>query len=422
MFMHVFGYRLKCLVRDKETVFWTLIFSILLATLFYFAFGHLMAEQERFEPVKAVVVDSQAYRETARFRQVLESLSKAGENQILELTVAGEHEAEKLLEDGKVAGIITVGESGGSAGLGEPGESSQSGVLGGLGQLSQSGVPGGSGQSGQSGESIGLTVKQRGIHQSILKAILDEYSQTTQTVTDIVAKDPAALRQLIGDLENRKSYTEQVSFSDAVPDTMLGYFYALIAMACMYSSFWGLRNTLDVQADLSAQGARRSVAPTHKLGVVLADAAAALVISFAEVLILLAYLVFVLGISFGNQIGYVLLTCLAGCVAGISLGNLIGTVSRGGEGVKIGLVIGTSMTMSFLAGLMWVDMKYAVASKAPVLSYINPAALISDAFYSLYVFDTHRRFFVNIGMLCLISAVMCTVSFMWLRRERYASI
>ena len=127
-----------------------------------------------------------------------------------------------------------------------------------------------------------------------------------------------------------------------------------------------------------------------------ADAAAALVISFAEVLILLAYLVFVLGISFGNQIGYVLLTCLAGCVAGISLGNLIGTVSRGGEGVKIGLVIGTSMTMSFLAGLMWVDMKYAVASKAPVLSYINPAALISDAFYSLYAvsythLDVYKR-------------------------------
>ncbi len=415
MFMHLFGYRLKCLVRDKETVFWTLIFSILLATLFYFAFGHLVAEQEKFEPVKAVVVDSQNYRENVSFRQVLESLSREGENQILELTVAGEKEAEKLLEDGKVAGIITVGEPGG------PGEAAPDGS-GGSGEPGESGQSGGSGQPGVPGESIGLTVKQRGINQSILKAILDEYAQTAKTVTDIVAKNPAALRQLIGDLQTRKSYTEQVSFSDAVPDTMLGYFYALIAMACMYSSFWGLRNTIDLQADLSAQGARRSVAPTHKINVVLADAAAALVISFAEVLILLAYLVFVLGISFGNQLGYVLLTCLAGSVAGVSLGNLIGTVSSGGEGVKTGIVIGTSMTMSFLAGLMWVDMKYAVASKAPVLSYINPAALISDAFYSLYVFDTHRRFFINIGMLCLISAVMCTVSFMWLRRERYASI
>jgi ABC-2 type transport system permease protein len=380
MFMHVFGYRLKCLIRDKETVFWTLLFPLLLATFFYFAFGHLTVELEGFNPVKTVVVDSEAYRENVAFRQVLESLSQAGENQILELTVAGEQEAERLLEDGAVAGIITVGEK------------------------------------------IRLTVKQSGINQSILKAILDEFAQTSKTVTGIVAKNPEVARQLIRDLENRKSHTEQVSFSDAVPDTMLAYFYALIAMACMYSAFWGLRNTVDVQADLSAQGARRSVAPTHKLGVVLSDALAALAISFAEVLILLAYLVLVLGIDFGNQLGYVLLTCLAGCIAGVSFGNFVGTIIRGSEAAKIGVLIGMSMLMSFLAGLMWVDMKEVIARKAPVLSYINPAALIADAFYSLYVFDTHRRFFINIGMLCVISVVMCVASFMQLRRERYASI
>jgi ABC-2 type transport system permease protein len=380
MFMHVFSYRLKCLLRDRETVFWTLLFPLLLATLFYFAFGHLTVERERFNPVKAVVVDSETYRENVAFRQVLESLSEAGENQILDLTVADEHEAERLLEEGAVAGIITVGET------------------------------------------IGLTVKQSGINQSILKAILDEYAHTTKTVTGIVSKNPEVARKLISELENRKSYTKRVSFSDAVPDTMLAYFYALIAMACMYSAFWGLRNTVDVQADLSAQGARRSVAPTHKLQVVLSDALAALAISFAEVVILLAYLVFALGIDFGNQLGYVLLACFVGCVAGVSFGNFVGTVVRGSEAEKTGILIGTSITMSFLAGLMWVDMKDIIARKAPALSYINPAAVISDAFYSLYVFDTHRRFFINIGMLCLISVVMSMVSFMRLRREKYASI
>lgn len=384
MFMHVFSYRLKCLVRDRETVFWTLVFSLLLATLFHFAFGHLTAEQERFDPVKTAVVDNRTYRENVAFKQVLESLSKAGENQIIQLTVAPLNEALRLLRDGAVAGVITVDES------------------------------------------IGLTVKEPGINQSILKAILDEYAETTRTVTSILTKNPDAARQLIGELENRKhyrrSYTQQVSFSDAKPDTMLGYFYALIAMACMYSSFWGLRNTVDVQADLSAQGARRSVAPTHKMRIVMADAAAALAVSFAEVLILLSYLAFALGVSFGNQLGYVLLTCLAGCVAGVSLGNFIGTVAGGNEGVKTGILIATSMTMSFLAGLMYAHMKDVIARKAPVLSYVNPAALVADAFYSLYVFDTHRRFFINIGMLFLVSAVMCTVSFMRMRRERYASV
>lgn len=267
-----------------------------------------------------------------------------------------------------------------------------------------------------------LTVKQRGLQQSILKSILDEYLQTTNTITRIVADNPGALGQITGDLENRRSYTEQVSFSDALPDTMLGFFYALIAMACMYSSFWGLRNTMDVQADLSPRGARRSVAPTHKLQVVLADAAAALVISFAEVVLLIAYMGLALNVRFGGQLGYVLLTCLAGCTAGVAQGTFIGTFVRGSEGVKTGILVGTNMTLSFLAGLMWVDIKHIINLKAPVLSYINPAALIADAFYSLYVFDTYRRFFINICMLCLISAVLCGVSFLRLRRERYESI
>ena len=380
MFMHVFSYRLKCLIRDKELVFWTLLFPIVLATFFYFAFGHLTTELEGFEPIKAVVVDNEAYRRNTQFRQVLESLSREGKNQLLDLTLADEDEAGRLLEEGSVAGIITVGDE------------------------------------------IGLTVKQSGLNQSILKSILEEYVHTVNTVSSIISKNPGAVWQLIGDIQDRKTYTQQISFSDAVPDTMLGHFYALIAMACLYSAFWGLRNTIDVQADQSPQGARRSVAPTHKLYVVLSDSLAAFAISFLEVLVLIAYLAFVLGISFGSQIGYVLLTCVAGCVAGVSFGNFIGTVITTSESAKTGILIGTSMLMSFLAGLMWVDMKEVVARNAPVLAYINPAALISDAFYSLYVFDTHRRFFINIGMLLLISAIICGISFVHLRRERYASL
>jgi len=67
-------------------------------------------------------------------------------------------------------------------------------------------------------------------------------------------------------------------------------------------------------------------------------------------------------------------------------------------------------------------MKDIIARKAPFLSYINPAALITYAFYSLYVFASHRRFLLNIGLLLLISAAMCILSFLRLRRDRYASL
>ena len=433
MFMHVFTYRLKCLVRNRQTVFWTLFFSLLLATMFCLAFGHLTSEREKFEPIKAAAVDNQAYREDVRFRQVLEHLSQPGDNQILDLVIVGKQEAEKLLEEGAVFGIIAVGGQGGSnpgavrtqGGQAEAEAETETDVDTDADTDTDTGT--GTDTGADTGtdtgtDTITLTVKERGLSESILKAILDEYVQASRTVASILATNPGAARQLAAELQQRKGYTEQVSFSDAVPDTMLGFFYALIAMACLYSSFWGLRNTVDVQADLSSKGARRSVAPTHKLKVVVADAAAALVVSFAEVLALIAYMGLALKVRFGSQLGYVVLTCLTGCIAGVSLGHFIGTYVRGSEGFKTGIMIGANMAMSFLAGLMWVDIKHIVHLKAPVLAYINPATLIADAFYSLYVFDTHRRFFLNIGLLCLISAVLCTASFLRLRRERYASI
>lgn len=387
MVMHVFRYRMKCLLRDRETVFWTMVFPLLLATMFHFAFGNLMGDTGSFEPVRVAVVDSPAYQNEVYLEQMLATLSAPGDGQVLDLTVADKAQAERLLDQGKVVGVITVG-------------------AGGMGM----------------DHSVQLTVAQSGLGQSILKAVLDDYLHTYATVYRIASQNPAALGGLIDRLFNRVSHTRQISYSDAVPDPMLSSFYALVAMACMYAGFWGMRNTIDVQADLSYQGARRSVAPTHKFAVVLCDWAAALLISLGELLVLLVYLIYALKVDFGNQIGYVLLTCLAGCIAGVSFGTFVGTLFRKSVGAKVGALIGATMTMSFLAGLMVIDMKHWVARNAPVLTYVNPAALISDAFYSLYVYDNHSRFFLNIGLLVAISAALCVVSYLQLRRERYASL
>ena len=380
MFMHIFGYRLKCLARDREMVFWTLIFPLILATMFHFAFDQLMGRQETFRPIRAAVVGSDAYRQNVAFRQALDALSGPGEGQLIELTVTDDREARRLLEEGAISGVITVDDP------------------------------------------IGLTVSQSGIEQSILKSILDEYAHTYATITGILEEHPTDPAGLLREIGQVRTYTQQISFSSAEPNTTLNFFYALIAMTCLYGGFWGLRNTTDMQADLSPQGARRSVAPTHKFGVVLYDSAAALTINLAEVTVLLAYLMLVLRVSFGDQVWYVLLTCVVGCIAGVSFGAFIGTFARKSEGVKTAILSASSMTMSFLAGMMMVNMKDIIARKAPILSYINPAALITDAFYSLYIFEGHRRFFLNIALLLLISLAICILSFLNLRRDRYASL
>jgi len=86
------------------------------------------------------------------------------------------------------------------------------------------------------------------------------------------------------------------------------------------------------------------------------------------------------------------------------------------------ITIGGTLFSSFLAGLMATGMKYFVQKNMPIVSYISPANLITDAFYSLYYYDTLNRFWLNIAILCIISLVFCTITCLVLRRKTYASI
>lgn len=380
MFLHLFLNRLKSLLRDRVLLFWTLFFPLLLSTLFFFAFGNL-TKSETFSPVEVAVINDTGYQTDDVFRQVLASVSE-GEEALFHLTVAqDEEQARLLLEENKIKGYIQV-----------------------------DAVP-------------SLTVRDNGLSQSIIKLFLDEYIQNAQTIAHLLAVSPEAVNNgLLERLGDRTSYTREVSFSDAEPDTTLNYFYSLLAMACLYGGFWGIRNIMEIQPNMTPLGARRCVAPTHKMKAILSDALATITVHFLEILLLLAYLAIVLKIDFGNQLGYILLTCLTGCIAGISLGTFLCSVLRKSEGINVAVFLSISMTGSFLSGMMYGEMRNIVARNVPILSYLNPASLITDAFYSLYIFETHDRFFLNIGILSVISILLCIGSYFMTRRQKYASI
>lgn len=380
MFRHLFLYRLRCLLRSRANLFWTLLFPIFLATAFHFSFGQMLTGGSP-EPIMVAVVDDAAYREDHALAQMLTALAAPGESQLLKLTMASSESAKALLDEGDVAGVIAVGPAGPM-----------------------------------------LTVNRSGLNQSVLKAVLDEYLQTATTFAHLAEQNPQAMHEMLPRLLERVSFTREISFSDAEPNIMLSYFYALIAMTCLSGSYWGLQNSTQTQANLSAHGMRRSVAPTPKLRIVLSDTAAAVVVTFAEVLVLMAYMIGALKVDFGSQILFVLLVGFVGSLNGVALGTFVGTVFRQSENAKQSLLTGLTLSLSFLAGLMFVNIKDIVMQKAPLLSYINPAALVTDAFYSLYIFSSHQRFYLNLGLLTAITALLCLGSFLCLRSERYVSV
>lgn len=384
MFLHNYIYRLKCIVRDKQMIFWTLLFPILLATLFNMAFSNL-SSAENFSEIKIGIVNNDEYNKNTEFIKAIDYVSSddksAGKSNLFDIKYTSKEEADKLLDDNKIEGYIFFDNG------------------------------------------IKLVVNKSGLNQTVLKGFLDDFKQTSSTIVTIVSKNPAAVQNgLLNNISNRTDYLKEVSASKSAPDTTVNYFYTLIAMACLYGSFWGLKEVVAIQANLSPQGARVNMAPTHKLKIFIASMFAATTVQLVEIFALLVYLILVLKINFGSQLGYIVLTCVIGTITGVTFGTFIAAIMKKGESLKIGILIGLTMTMSFLSGMMYDKMKYIVSTNVPILGYINPANLISDSFYSLYYYNTHTQFFTDIVLLCVFSVVFSIITYFVLRRQKYASL
>lgn len=383
MFWRIFINRLKCITRDKGLLFWTFIFSLVLATLFGMAFSNI-SSSENFNNIKIAVIDSKEYQKDDNFQKFLKNAS-SGKEKLFNVTLTTKDEADKLLDDNKIVGYIIVNSQ------------------------------------------VELVVKNSGLQQSIIKSALDGYTQTVSTITSIIKENPAAIQKgLLENAEAVNDFTEAVPLGKTdKPDPAVNFFYSLIAMACFYGSFLGMKEITDTQANLSKRAARLNVAPVHKLKVLTAGLLAGYVVLVIEILILIAYLAFVIKVDFGNQIGYILLTCFIGCAAGITFGSFVSAIVKKGEGVKVAILIGGTMAATFLAGMMsggGGNIKYLIEKNVPILAYINPVTLITDALYALYYYDTHTRFFINISILSGFTVLFCLLTYLNIRRQKYASI
>ncbi len=378
MFLHIFKYRFKVLVRNRSTIFWTLIFPIVLATLFSLTFSGLN-KQETFNAINVAVINDANYKNDKSFSSVMESLSK-GKDKLFELKVIDEAKAKSLLANGSIKAYIV------------------------------------------DGKKKMMYVNSSGLSQSIVKSFLDQYSQSEASINRIISENPSSMAAVLNDIKNNTDYLNDVSATNAKPNYTLIYFYSLIAMSCLYGSFFGVSEVNAIQADLSDQAARLNLSPVHKFKAFLSSLTASIVVHFLEMVILLAYMVFVLAIDFGSKSEYVLLTVFVGSFLGISLGAFLSAIIKKNEGIKIAMILGVTMTGSFLSGMMYIDIKYLVSTYLPILAMINPVNLLTDALYALYYYDSYERFFSNLLGLLIFSLIFCLGTYLTIRRRKYASL
>jgi ABC-2 type transport system permease protein len=267
-----------------------------------------------------------------------------------------------------------------------------------------------------------LYVSENSLNVTILKTFLDNYKQMAGTVATILKENPNAVNDgLLEDVMQYDEFIEEIK-SDKNPDPLLIYFYSLLAYTCLFAASWGMDEVINIQADLSGRAARLNVSPMSKMKLFMSNLMAAFTAHLGSLTLLFLYMFFIIKVDFGDNLGYILLTCLLGSFAGLALGGTVGVWVKKKAEVKEAILLVIVLGGSFLAGMMIADMKIIIAEKFPLLGYINPVNLVSDAFYSLYYFDTYNRFYLDMVILGIITILLGLASYVGIRRKNYASI
>ncbi len=379
--LHLFRYRFVQTIRNFSNMFWALLFPIILGTLFYLSFGSAGLEstgESRWDEIKVAVVKDTDSSENA---QAFEGFLTQMDGETLDIQdISTESEALSALNEETISGIFYVRDT------------------------------------------PSLTVAKNGLNESILTSVLESYNQNAAMFREIAMTHPEKLPDALDAMNDYRNTTAEVSLGGKDLNPNVQYFFALVAYACLSGAFLGVQSSIDGQANISALGARRSITPTHKLTLILIDMAVLFIIHFFNILILCLYITHVLGISLGNDVGALLLVDFMGSMIGICLGVAIGCLARISYGMKIGVCVLFTLFPGFLAGLMFGNMKNIIELHCPIINRINPAAVLSDAFYCMGIYNDMERFTRCLVILAVMSTLLLTVAFLGIRRERYDSI
>ena len=377
MFFHNFRYALKTGFRNKEMLIWLLIFPIALGTFFKLAFGEIYDKDMTFSTIPVAVVEETG--ENRIFRNVMDGVSK-GDDALFKPVYTDETEALKKLKDEEADGIIYVNDT------------------------------------------LSLTVATNGMKSTILEQFVDKYNINAEIISDTLKTNPSALPDVTEKLSAEIECVRSSAMSSGNTNTYDSYFYNLIAMVAMYGAMAGLHIATENQGNLSALGARKCVSPTPKLRSMLAASAATSVIQTICMVIAVTFLHFVLKVDMGERLGLFYLTAIVSGMVGVSLGFAVGSIGRLGTSLKNTIVMSTALFLCFLSGLMDAGIKQKIEHVFPLLNRINPAAVISEALFSLNIYEDYTRYTGCMLRLCITIAVFTAIGFIFTRRRKYASL
>lgn len=446
----------RTLLLTPSAVVWTLIFPIVLATVFNFMFEP-MRSTGSVEAVKVAVVADDAW-EDSPFSQVVDTLSEADEPLLAVHPVATEQEARELIAEGSVAGAYIVDAAGNEGNAEQSGSDELDAVdaagpadaagaasdpdnADAAGAASGSGTAAGSSDVSTVTSSAGSTGAPRiilapawsgtssdasyDVNRAILESVVTSYLQSEALIEELATHDPVALSDPTT-IENALGLSvsvREVSLTHAQPDSMVRFYYALLGMASIFAAQLAGESVWHLQPTSSAAGARRAVSGTSRMRLLIPTIGACWAVSTTFLVIAFGYICLTAHIDFSGREGLCLVGIAASSLLSCGIGALVGALpGRMGSDSRRGILTALTCLLSLFAGLYGeptMELADTVAHVFPAATWLNPVCLIRDLFYTVYYYDTLIPFALRLATCMGIAAALLTVSAACMRRSAH---
>lgn len=414
---------LRINLREKSSLFWLFCFPILLSTMFLGMFGNLGATYE-ITTMRFAVVANDDYCKAEGAQQLIAAMQRTpvapqacGTAPATMDVDAGDTDLRDLLD---VTAVDTVGDA--SDLINDDHDVRGFLTVDGDGMvhmtISRATVSNANDAMGSPGLSISL---------SILNGAIGMFNRQTLTVAQIMGADPAVLHDadFTAAVQETPDFTHQVRLTNFKPDESARYYYALLAMTALMAMSFAVTTVCATQANLSALGMRRSMAPLTRLRQLMGGFLASWLCTFCSLLVALLYIHFVCRISFGGRWAATMLAIVVASFASNALGTLLGSLPKLTAGTKIGLTTAISCVLSLLSGLYGsgaMALSDWIQRNAPIVAMINPTQQVTNLFYDILYYDSYTPFFRTVGILLTMAVLALALATVFLRRQRYAHL
>ena len=351
-------------LRDKEFIFSSLLVSIAMGTIMYFATGTMMDEinDGSFEIQIAVVTD--AATGESQFVQVLEEIH------FIAPTFTNMEDALSLLEHNEITGIFEITDA------------------------------------------PVLLVRASGPRAQILQSIADAYITNSQILERIAMENPTYLESAIARMMTQTAVLEPMGNAADLTSMMQLMMIAFVSMAAISGVFVGFERAILTNNDAS-KGSRRLVSAAGKMNILAGDLVGGALVALGLSTIIWAYFALVLNVELHVNLFFTALAAFLVCLFGVSFGAFFGLVAPGKRKTREQI-----LQLFYMAFIMLA--MFGAQVRIPVITTINrfnPASLMMDALTALNIGNIGQ--YIAFMMTLVIVSVVCLIlTFVSLRRNR----